>query len=204
MSRHEPGGNNWRRSNGGMLLTGLLFLACSSMFSDKPPGPPSQGRHHRQLSPSTAVINKGSAWQNCLQTNLMETFSELRFPLPWTTLACVKLIKKIQAARRKKAHLITEWFHVGHMLKVYVCSNLKRDNHMVAGVYLHIMSYTDQPILHYLAVGLVYAYEAHIDEGPTTFIFIILIGRIQRICKMDKSSIKRLRLWFHYVNVSAA
>jgi hypothetical protein len=36
LTGQEPGGRSWCRGHGGMLLTGLLFLACSACFHTVP------------------------------------------------------------------------------------------------------------------------------------------------------------------------
>lgn len=65
-----------------MLLTGLIPWLAQSVFVY------SQGlllrgsTTHSGLSPSPSIINKEKSLQACLKANLMEVFSQLRFPFP--------------------------------------------------------------------------------------------------------------------------
>ena len=61
----------------GMMLTFLLALNFSFLFN---PEPSARGWHHPSgLDLPTSIISQESALQTCLQGDLMEEFSELRF-----------------------------------------------------------------------------------------------------------------------------
>jgi hypothetical protein len=81
---------SWWRSHGGMLLTGLLPLACSACFLIEP----------KTTSPGMAPPTMGlpgliTNWENALQLDLMEAFLQGRqAPFSVITPACVKLIHR--------------------------------------------------------------------------------------------------------------
>jgi len=84
---HRAGSRSWCRGLGGMLLTGLLPLACSACSLIEPrissPGtvPPTMG-------PTPLITN----WENALQLRLLSVI----------TPACVKLTHKTSRYRRRK------------------------------------------------------------------------------------------------------
>lgn len=68
-----------KQSRGRMLLTGFFFLACS-VYS--PVYLLAPGWHYPQwLGPRKSITNQKNAFEACIQANLMEAFSQLRFPL---------------------------------------------------------------------------------------------------------------------------
>ena len=48
----RSGSRSWCRGHGGMLLTGLLPLACLAYFLIEPPVLPAQGWHHPEWAPT--------------------------------------------------------------------------------------------------------------------------------------------------------
>ena len=67
----EPGGRSRCRGYGGMLLTGLLPMACSACFLIEP-GPTAQGWHHPQWAGPSLPINCQS--EKCPQVHFGEHF----------------------------------------------------------------------------------------------------------------------------------
>lgn len=63
-----------------MLVIVFFFMVCSAYYLQHP-GPPAQvcDIGHNGLDPETSITDK-SALQGCLELNLMEAFSRLRFP----------------------------------------------------------------------------------------------------------------------------
>lgn len=67
--------------HGGTLFTGLLSVDCSAFHRQT--ASISQGWYCPQwVGPPTSMINQDNAPQICPQAILVETFSQLRFPLP--------------------------------------------------------------------------------------------------------------------------
>lgn len=83
-SKQQPGGRNWHRHQGRMLLTVLYLMASSACFLIQPgitcPGmvlsTVSKALPHQSLNKTIRTR------QTCLQANLSEKFSILRLPLP--------------------------------------------------------------------------------------------------------------------------
>lgn len=68
---------------GGLLFTGLLFLAFTVHFlilsQDHLPG---DGTNHGGLGPHISIISEDNAPQACPQANLVGAFFQVRFSLP--------------------------------------------------------------------------------------------------------------------------
>ena len=83
--KQEPGSRNYSRDHGGMLFACLLLPMVGSvcffhMIKDYLP----RGHiAHKSLGFLTSIINQENAQHICLQTSLMEAFSQLRSPLYW-------------------------------------------------------------------------------------------------------------------------
>jgi hypothetical protein len=96
----EPGGRNWCRGHGGMLLTGLLPLACSAC-SFIEPKTTSPGMKPPKMGPPLLINNQ----ENVLQLDLMGATSPVQAPF-FITPACVKLTHKTsQYNLHSTAHL---------------------------------------------------------------------------------------------------
>jgi hypothetical protein len=80
-SRQDSGERNRSRDHGGVLLTGLLLLACSVSFLDNPRPLPRGGTVYSGLGLPKSIMNQEEASQVCLQASLMGTFSLLWLPL---------------------------------------------------------------------------------------------------------------------------
>ena len=80
---------SWYRGHGGMLLTGLLPLACSACFRIEPSAT-SPGMAPPTMGPPHLITN----WENALQLDPMEAFPQGRIFFSVITPACVKLIHK--------------------------------------------------------------------------------------------------------------
>lgn len=61
----------------GLVLQALMFLP---VFLQNSGHQPRGGTIHHQLSPPPSIINYQNNLQECVQTDLMETFSPVRFP----------------------------------------------------------------------------------------------------------------------------
>ena len=73
-TRQEPEGRSWCRDHGGVLLTGLLFMACSACFLREP--------RTTSLGMAPAAVDRALPincyLRKCPMLDLMETFSQLR------------------------------------------------------------------------------------------------------------------------------
>ena len=86
--KQEPRGRSWCRGYGGALLTDLVLMACSACFLIEPTNPkmapPTMGW---AVAHQSLITNWENALQTCLQSALMEAFSQLKFsPLRWLQL----------------------------------------------------------------------------------------------------------------------
>lgn len=77
--KQELGLRNWCRGLGRVLLTGLVFMACSVCFLTLP------RTIHPWVAPlwggpTTSIINQENMSQVCLWASLLGEFSQLRFP----------------------------------------------------------------------------------------------------------------------------
>jgi hypothetical protein len=72
----EPGSRGWCRGHRGMLLTGLLFMACSACFLIEPraSSPGMETRTEGWVLPYFSLIKK------CPKEDLTEAFSHVTFP----------------------------------------------------------------------------------------------------------------------------
>lgn len=65
-----------------MLLTGLLTVTTGSLLSNRTQGHQARGgTTHDELGPPPSITNSENVLQACLQADLIEAFSPLRFPL---------------------------------------------------------------------------------------------------------------------------
>jgi hypothetical protein len=71
------------QSHGGVLLTELLIMALNLLSYRTQVHQPWSGTTHNELGPLPSITNKENAQQICLQSDLMEAFSQLKFP-PFT------------------------------------------------------------------------------------------------------------------------
>lgn len=78
---------SWRNSDCRLVLSGLLSLLLYSTHDHQSRG---STFHSEQYVP-TSFINQENVLQAGSQANLVGAFSQLTFPLPKITLACVKL-----------------------------------------------------------------------------------------------------------------
>jgi hypothetical protein len=111
----EPGGRIRCRGHGGVLLTGLLLMACSAcLLIELRTTSPSMTPPNHGLGPPTLIING----ENALQLALKEAFLQLRL-LPVWGLTCVKLTRKTSQWGGKVLAWAISWvwvqnYHVIH------------------------------------------------------------------------------------------
>lgn len=88
-SRQKPGGRNWSRNHGRMLLTGLVPVAFSVCFLLQPRPPCLGTAQFTGPGPPTSVDRWEHVSRTCLQASVLEATLQLRF-LP-SSQVCVML-----------------------------------------------------------------------------------------------------------------